>query len=133
MKVDSKQYAQALYELTKDKSEKEISIVIEKYVDNLQKQGLLNKAENIIKKFTEIYNQKNKVVSAKIFTSREIEDKNVEEIAEMIKKKYQAEEVELEMTVDKALKGGIKIIVGEDIIDNSIAGKLVRLRKALSS
>ena len=38
MKVDSKQYAQALYGLTKDKSENEVSVVIEKYVESLKRQ-----------------------------------------------------------------------------------------------
>jgi F-type H+-transporting ATPase subunit delta len=131
MRITTSQYAQALYELTKDKPENEVIIVIEKYVENLKKQGFLNRVEDIIKKFTEIYNIENGVVSAKIFTSREMEDSSVEEIAEVIKEKYQAEEVELEMIVDKELKGGIKIVVGEEILDNSIAGRLVKLRGAL--
>jgi F0F1-type ATP synthase delta subunit len=49
----------------------------------------------------------------------------------VIKEKYQAEEVELEMIVDKELKGGIKIVVGEEILDNSIAGKINKLRNVL--
>jgi len=131
MKISSLQYAQALYELTKDQSEKDVSIVIEKYVNNLQKQGLLNKVEDIIKKFTEIYNKENGIVKAKVFTSREMDESSVQEIAKVIKEKYKAKEVELEMIVDKELKGGIKIVIGEEILDNSVAGKLVRLRKAL--
>ena len=131
MKLSTKQYAQALYELTKDKPENEVPVVIEKYVANLKRQGLLNKAEDIIKKFTEIYNRENKVVSAKLFTSRKMEESSVQEVAKVIKEKYTAEEVELEMIVDKELKGGIKIVVGEDVLDNSIAGRLQKLKQAI--
>jgi F-type H+-transporting ATPase subunit delta len=132
VRITTLQYAQALYELTKDKPENEVSIVIEKYVANLKRQGLLNRAESIIKKFTEIYNKENGIVKAKVFTSREMDESSVQEIAKVIKEKYAAEEVELEMTVDKKLKGGIKIVVGEEILDNSIAGRLTSLRTILA-
>jgi F-type H+-transporting ATPase subunit delta len=131
MRITTSQYAQALYELTKDKPENEVDIVIEKFVNDFKKNGLLGKAGEIIKKFTEIYNRENGIVKAKIFVGRELSEVNVEEIVKAIKEKYQAEEVELEMTVDKGLKGGIKIVVGEEILDNSIAGKLAKLRRAL--
>ena len=131
MKINSKQYAQALYELTKDKPTDKVDIIIGKFVNNLKKNGFLRKTENIIKKFTEIYNKENKVITAKIFTSRKMEDENVKKITKIIKEKYQVREVELEMTIDKDLKGGIKIIIREEIIDNSIAGRLEKLRKEL--
>jgi len=131
MKVDNKQYAQALYELTKDKPENEVSIVIEKYVATLKRQGLLNKSEEIIKKFTEIYNNKNRIVVAKVVVSREFSDEKLKEIEDSIKRRYKAKEVELYVMVNKALKGGVKIIVGEEILDNSIAGRLTSLRTAL--
>jgi F-type H+-transporting ATPase subunit delta len=131
MRITTSQYARALYELTKDKPENEVDIVIEKFVNNLKKNRLLDKVEEVIKKFTDIYNKENGIVKAKIFVSRKLSETNVEEIAKAIKKKYQAEEVKLAVIVDDKLKGGIKIIVREDILDNSIAGKLAKLRRAL--
>ncbi len=131
MKLSTKQYAQALYELTKDKPENEASVVIEKYVANLKQQGLLNKVEDIIKKFTEIYNKKNGIIKAKIFTGRELNRDTLDSVSSALIKKYNSEKIETKVKVDKSLRGGIKIIVGEDIIDNSILGRLQKLKQVI--
>ena len=133
MKISTPQYAQALYELTKDKPESEVSVVISKFVKDLKRKGLLNKADEIVKRFTEIYNKENGIVSARVFIDREFGDDIIEEIAKAIKERYKAEEVELAIIVDEKLKGGVKIVVGEEILDNSVVGKLGKLRKALVS
>ncbi len=131
MKVGGEQYAQALYELTKDKPENEVAVVIEKFVGDLRREGLLNKSGEIIKKFTKIYNNKNRIVVAKVVVSREFSDEKLKEIEDSIKRRYKAKEVELYVMVNKALKGGVKIIVGEEILDNSVAGRLTNLRMTL--
>ncbi len=131
MKVDSKQYAQALYELTKNKPENEVFVVIKKYVTNLRQQGLLNKREDIIEKFKEIYNKENSIIEAKIFTGRELSKEIVDNIKNVLMKKYNAKKIETKVNVDKSLRGGIKIIVGEDIIDNSVLGRLQKLKQAI--
>jgi hypothetical protein len=47
MKINTKQYARALYELTKEKSEKDVDVVIKKFVNDLKKIGMLDKVEEI--------------------------------------------------------------------------------------
>ena len=131
MKLSIKQYAQALYELTKDKPENEVFVVIEKFVKTLKRNGLLNKMEDIIKKFVEIFNKENNIIEAKIFTSRKLDDNEVNDIKKFLLKKYNAEKIETRMKVDKNLKGGIKIVVGEEIIDNSVLGRLQKLKQAI--
>ena len=131
MKLSTRQYAQALYELTKDKPESEVSVVIEKFVKNLKRNGLLNKVEDIVKKFVEIFNKENDIIEAKIFTSRKLDDNEVNDIKKFLLKKYNAEKIETRMKVDKNLKGGIKIVVGEEIIDNSVLGRLQKLKQAI--
>ena len=131
MKSTAKQYAQVLYELTKDKSEDEVGVVIEKFVANLKSEQKLKWVEQIIKQFVEIYNRENGIVKASVSTGREVDKEVIKNIEKTLKEKYQAEKIEMEMIVDEKLKGGIKIVVGEDILDNSIAGKLSKLRNNL--
>ncbi len=131
MKLSTRQYAQALYELTKDKPENEVFVVIEKFVKTLKRNGLLNKVEDIVKKFVEIFNKENDIIEAKIFTSRKLDDNEVNDIKKFLLKKYNAEKIETRMKVDKNLKGGIKIVVGEEIIDNSVLGRLQKLKQAI--
>ena len=131
MRVTSSQYAQALYQLTKNKPENEVNVVIEKFVNNLRQNGLTGKVNEIIKKFIEIYNKENGILQAKIITVRELNEEMIEKIKDNLRRKYQAEKIELETMVDEKLKGGIKIIVGEDILDGSIAGRLAKLKNSL--
>ncbi len=132
MKINKTQYAQALYELTKGKSKEEMGSVIEKFVANLQKNGFLNMGEGIIEKFQEIYDAKEGIVRAKIYAGRELDDEIVSRIIKAIQQKYQAKKVEWTVVVEKNLKGGLKIVVGEDVFDATIAGRLKKLEKALS-
>ena len=131
MKTTIKQYAQALYKLTKDKSQKEIDVVLEKFVANLKSEQKLKTIEQIVKQFVEIYNKENRIISARVLTGRKIDEDTIENIKNKLKEKYQAEKIELETMIDKKLKGGIKIIVGEDILDGSIAGRLAKLKNSL--
>jgi len=131
MKLSSSQYAQALYQLTKNKPENEVDVTIEKFVNNLRQNGLVGKVNEIIKKFIEIYNKENGILQAKIITARKLNEEMIEKIKDNLRKKYQAEKIELETMIDKKLKGGIKIIVGEDILDGSIAGRLAKLKNSL--
>lgn len=131
MKVSSKQYAQVLYKLTKDKSSEEVDIVVKKFVANLRSKQKLNSIDQVIKQFVKIYNKENSIVEAIVSTGREVDEKTVENIKKILKERYKAEKIEMEMKVDEKLKGGIKIMVEEDILDNSIAGKLARLRNGL--
>ena len=131
MKQSSSQYAQALYKLTKDKSQEEINVVIEKFVANLKNMQKLHSVEQIIKQFIEVYNEKNGIIKANIFTRKDIDEEIVTNIKKILKERYKAEKIEMEMTVDEKLKGGIKIMVEEDILDNSIAGRLNKLRSGL--
>ncbi len=131
MKLSIKQYAQALYELTKDKPENEVFVVIEKFVKTLKRNGLLNKMEDIIKKFVEIFNKENNIIEAKIVTSRKLDGKELDNVKNFLLKKYGAEKIEMKTKVDENLKGGIKIVVGEEIIDNSVLGRLQKLKQAI--
>ncbi len=132
MKTSIKQYAQALYELTKDKPEDEVSVVVEKFIANLKEKRLLGKAKDIIKEFKKIYNQKNGIVQAKVQTARELDKISQEKIIEFIKNKYQAKEVDLLMEISPKLQGGLRITVGDEVIDGSVLGRLRKLRSSLA-
>lgn len=131
MKISTKQYAEVLYDLTCDKSNDEINVVIKRFVSTLKAGQELKNVEQIIKKFVEIYNEKNNILTAEITSSRKLNRETVTGIKTALKDKYRMDDIEIVRNIDSNIKGGIKIIVGEDILDNSIAGRLVKLRSNL--
>ena len=69
-----------------------------------------------------------------------LEDKNRQNreyemflLLEFIKKKYQAKEVILELKEDDKLLGGIKIEIGDEIIDMTLKNKIKKLQNYLLS
>lgn len=131
MKVTTAQYAKILLELTENKTEKEISSVVLRFAEILKRDGQMKNAGKIVEKFSEIYNAKHGIVEAAIVTRQKIERQDVDRIEKFIKEKYGAKEVVINNVVDKNIKGGIIVKVGDEILDGSVSSQLKRLKVAL--
>jgi len=131
MKVSAKQYAWTLYDLTVGKKEADIDSVIIKFSKELSANNQLNLLENIIEKFNIIWNERNGIVEAEIVSAEGLDDELVEKIKSFVMKKYEAKQVVLNNRVDKSLKGGIIIKVGDEVIDGSVKKKMVLLKESL--
>ena len=141
MKVSPKQYAQALCDLTKGKDKQVINSVVSKFAKELSVNNQLNLLDNIIKKFSGIWNERNGIVEAEIVSARELENSQVSKVKNYIKKKYNVKKVVLsakggfayvgQNKIDKSLKGGIIIKVGDEVIDGSVARRLRELKAGL--
>lgn len=132
MKISITQYAQVLYELTLDKSEVEVNIVIERFVKELIKNNQIKSAPKIIEKFEEIYNQKNKIVVASVTSASKLESDYLERIEKYLMDRYEAKEVVLDNKVSPEIKGGIILRIGDEIIDGSVSNRLRSLKTKLT-
>jgi len=75
MKITSQQYAQSLYELTKDKSQKDIDVVVANFVEVITKNNQMKMADGIVKKFQEIHNAENGIVEAEVVSREKLDSK----------------------------------------------------------
>lgn len=132
MRTTVSQYAKSLYGAIEGKSQKEIDVVIANFFKVLHKDGQMKMAEKIIEKFSEIWNHKNGIVEVGLVSSRKLEDSQVHKIGIFIKDRYDAEKVIFKDKVDKNIKGGIILRIGDDLIDASIERKLSDLRRNLT-
>lgn len=133
MKIKSKQYAQALFELTKGKSESEIDVLVFKFVKNLKMNGDLKKSNEILKIFVDIYNRENGIVEANIKSARKLDNDQLQQIENFIFNKYSAKKVILIEEVNKNLLGGIYLKVDDEVTDFSLNGQLKKMRSCLSN
>ncbi|BDV03402.1 MAG: hypothetical protein HPPSJP_1230 [Candidatus Hepatoplasma scabrum] len=84
----------------------------------------------ILRKFIQIYNFEYKIVEGQIFSARKLNNNQIKKITDAIKNKWQ-KKIYLEAKIDAELIGGAKIIVGDNVWDNSILKKLNDLTEEL--
>ncbi len=129
--ISIKNLASAIYESSSDKDGVLLDSIIKKSATFIRDKNLLGKKDEILKALEEIVNKENGVVKVKITTSEKLQEDIKTEIEEFVKKKYKANEVEIESKEDKKLLGGIKIEIGDDIIDTTLLNKIHQLQNYL--
>jgi len=131
MKITATQYAKTLFELTAEKSSKEIDVIVANFIKLLNQKRQLKLAGKVIAKFNEIWNEKNGIVEAEVTSARKLESSQVHKVESFIKEKYSAEKIIINNKIDLNIKGGIVIKVGDEVLDGSLSCQLQRLRSSL--
>ena len=100
----NKHYAQALYEVTKDLSGKELEKAVLEFVKLLVKDNKLRSADKILNEFVKYSKKKSGIRDIQITSARKLDSKVVDEIKNIFGK-----ETEYVENLDPTLIGGIKI------------------------
>jgi F-type H+-transporting ATPase subunit delta len=127
-KSSNKQYAHALYEITKDKSGADLKQVLDVFVKLLVRDRKLKQSNNIIIEFEKFSKKQEGIVELAITSAHELDDKTVEHI-----KKVFGQKVEAVQDVDEDLIGGVRVKMEDKILDGSLKTQLVSLKKRLTS
>jgi F-type H+-transporting ATPase subunit delta len=131
MNYSAAQYAKALYEATKDKDQKEIDGLLVDFVKVLSKNNQMRLAGNVSKKFREVYNSENGIVEAEVISCEKLSEAIEKKIESFVKEKYSAKKVVINNIVDKSIKGGVVIKVGDEVMDGSVERQLKELSMSL--
>jgi F0F1-type ATP synthase delta subunit len=118
--ISIKNLSKAIYESSYNKEGIELDKTIEKAVELISRKHLMGKSKEIIKELEKIIDKEEKIIRAKVSSKNKINDKSISEIENFIKKKYKTENTIVEYQIDKELLGGIKIEVGDEIIDTTL-------------
>lgn len=131
MKISNQQYATALFEATHGKSQSEINSAVANFVKILEKNNQVKNFNGIINKFSEIWNKEEGIVEAEVVSAEKLSGELVDKLSRFIKEKYKTKEVSIVNKIDKSIKGGIIIKVGDEVMDSSVAGQLKKLKSSL--
>jgi F-type H+-transporting ATPase subunit delta len=97
----------------------------------ISKKHLLSKSKEILAQLEKIIDKNEEIVRAKISSKEKISKKIVDEIEDFIKKRYKAKNTLLEFVIDPKLLGGIKIEIGDEIIDTTLKNRIKKLENYL--
>jgi F-type H+-transporting ATPase subunit delta len=132
MKISTKQYAQALFDLTAQKDKKEVTKTIAEFVRVLVLNNHLSRAQEIINEFEKLTDVKDNIVRAKVQSAKELENDSLDSVSSFVKEVTKAEKVVLEQEVKKDLLGGVIVRYGDRVIDFSLKNKVRELREKMS-
>jgi len=130
-KILIKNLARAIYETTSGKKGEVLDKSILDCSLFIKDKNLLNKKKEILSDLEEIINKENGILKIKVSSKKELKTKTEKEIESYIKKKYKAKEVIIDKKINDKLLGGIKIEVGNDIIDTTLLKRVNQLQNYL--
>ncbi len=91
----------------------------------------IKEIKNIAESFRAVLSEAAGVATAKIESATPLNEKQIEDLTAALKK-MTGKEVAIETSENKKLLGGVRIHLGDEMIDLSLAGKLGKLGKILS-
>ena len=130
-KILTKNIALSIHDMTRDKSGGELNNALENIVKYLAQKRMLSKWPEILKKLEEIMDKEEGIARAKISYKNIPTKKITDQIEELLKKRYKVKTIETEIVENKEILGGVKIEVGDEIIDLTLKNKLHQLQNYL--
>lgn len=127
-KQSNRQFARALYEITKDLPKKDLPEAVAQFALVLQKHNKLKKADNIIEEFIAFSKRQNGIKTVSVESTGKVSPAVLAKIRRTF-----GEESEISENINKNLLGGIKIKVDDLIYDASLKTQLVKLKQLLNS
>ena len=130
-KISDKNVAEAIYRAARGKSGHEQKEILRQAVRVLAKKNLLGKSKTILSVLGRIADQDQKIIRARLKSAHHVSEHSKDELARFLKKRYGAREVEFSSAYDKNLLGGLKVEVEDEIMDNTLKGRIQKLENYL--
>jgi F-type H+-transporting ATPase subunit delta len=102
----------------------------ENFVRVLAENGRLDVLSEIRSQYEALRNEREGVVEAEVYTAFEMEQSQVADLVARLEKKT-GRKVKARVSVDKSLIGGVRIVIGDKVIDGSARAQLAALETAL--
>lgn len=131
--IRTKELAQVLLDLTDGKEESVAKKSVKEFASFLHKKGMISESEKIISEYRILYNEKHNIVEATVTLTERLPEKTRISLRESLKKKYKAREVHMLEKVDERIIGGLKIKVGDEVLDMTAINTLNQLKTKLLS
>ena len=104
----------------------------ENFVRVLAENGRLEVLAEIRAQYEVLKNEREGVVEAEVYTAFEMDPSQVADLVSRLEKKT-GRKVRARVSVDKSLIGGVKIVIGDKVIDGSARAQLGALENALKA
>ena len=129
MKYSPQQYASALYEAVKGKTAEKSVTVLNNFSALLKKNRDTALTRKIAEAFERYAHKKERIISGELVSAREMDGRLKSDVVKKMAEKTKADELYLKEKFDDNLIGGFKIKAGEFLLDASLKGTLMKMRR----
>ncbi len=130
MRYSANEYARALYEVIRDKSDSESEQTINKFLSDMKDRGQMALLPEILKEMPDAIKATEGIEDVLIETAYDIDDQTVSAALRALGKNES--EVEVTTAKNPELLGGIKVKGRDTVMDASLKGRLNMLREAFA-
>jgi F-type H+-transporting ATPase subunit delta len=102
------------------------------FINMLIENGRLTLLPEIAAQFHALKNAQEGAADARISSAFELSDAQVKEVIAALEKKF-GRKLNPSVTVNKSLIGGVRVVVGDEVLDTSVSAKLQKMHDALTS
>lgn len=93
--------------------------------------GRIKFLPGIFKEFDRLADLRKNVLTMTILSASPLTEMQIDLLKSKYRKEYNASAVNVEVQLDKSLIGGVKVIIGDRVIDGSVRGRLETLNKLI--
>lgn len=131
MKISNKQYAQGLFEATRDKASKEVKAELENFVRILSINGDISRSDAILSEFEKIWQREKGIASAEVISADKLGTETLNQLKDYVMAATGATEVLLAHEVDQGLLAGFVLRFNDQVLDGSAKSMIKNLKKEL--
>lgn len=125
--------AEAIYLSTHGKSGGALSESLYDVVNFLNRKRLLSKSKYVLEALSKIVDRAEGRIKVKVKTVKNLHPEAKKELSHILQNKYNAKHIEILEELDEKLIGGIRIEVGDEVIDLTLKNKIGRLQEYLTN
>ncbi len=93
--------------------------------------GRIKFLQGVYEEYVRLAEEKQNILSIDILSAAPLEGRQVDGIAEKFRRLYNASSVKASVVIDGSLVGGVRVRIGDKLMDGSIKGRLKELQEIL--
>ena len=122
-----------IYELIRGMQDKAVPQEAENLLKLVIQNGRIEALPQITAQYRELLNHENKEADVTIETAFPLSDDQVADLIKALDKKFPGIKLLPKVVVDKDLIGGVRVIVGDKVLDGTVKARLAEMQSALTS
>ena len=94
--------------------------------------GRIKSLPGILREFVKLADKKRSILNMTIISAAPLSESQINRIKEKYRGAYNALAVSAEVRIDESLIGGVKVIIGDKVVDGSVKGRLESLKAVIA-